>query len=849
MDREIGHHIAELAQSYIAQGLTPDEAHRRAMLEFGGCEQVKQTIREVHVSALAESIAFNAQAASRFLRKSPTFSIAVILTLALAIGANSAVFSAIDAVILRPLPYPSGDQLAVLYQHDAKGRDANHFVAPVRLEDWNRMNSTFQAISGYYLDDLSETSGSLPERVTEALVAPRFLQVMEVSPALGRPFTREEEHWAGPDAVLISDGFWERRFHRDPSALGKRLKVGTFSYSIVGIMPPSFQFPNRDVDLWAPSAPDAPYALRREATWFTVIGRLKPGVTLQAGTADLATVQSQLGKQFPKPDADLIVQTEPLKETIVGGVRSSLLLVYGSVSLLLLIACSNIAALLLARTAEREHEISIRYSLGASRMSIVTQLLSEVFALALLGSLTGLLVAAGASHAFHLLAKTLPRAEEITLNWRVAVYSLTAAVATTILCGLFPALRGTRRGLAQGLASGSRTQASTRNPLQWALVMVQVTLAVTLLIGAGLLLRSLQAIARVYPGFDPTHVLTFQVSGSWGETSDMKGVVQRIDRTLDGLRALPGVTDVATSGTLPGVSSLYQTEFKIDGNVQPGHPILADNRFVSVGYFGAMQIPLLVGETCRQTPSTNDVMVNRAFADRYMSGASAVGHQLSAAAYNDFQTQGMIRGIVGDAREEGLNILPVPTVYSCFNAPNPFPNYLVRTQGDPMAMAETIRRRIHELEPSRSVYGISSLQEHLDDASTENRLRTTLLSLFAATAVALACIGLYGTLSYMGRLRQREVGVRLALGALRSQIVARFLFQGIRAAVIGCLAGLALGLGLSRFLTGMLYGVTALDPTTYASVICLILLVAALASLVPSVRAASVEPVKVLRED
>ncbi|MGA2851136.1 MAG: ABC transporter permease [Terracidiphilus sp.] len=849
MDREIGYHIAELAQSYMAQGLTADEAHRRAMLEFGGREQVKQNIREVHVSALAESLAFNAQAAWRFLRKSPTFSIAVILTLALAIGANSAVFSAIDAVVLRPLPYPDGDQLAVLYQHDAIGRDANRFVAPVRLEDWNRMNSTFQAISGYYLDDLSETSSSLPERVTEALVAPRFLQVMGVSPVLGRAFTPAEEHWGGPDAVLISDNFWQRRFNGDPSALGKRLKVGTFSYSIVGIMPPSFQFPNRDVDLWAPSPPDAPYALRREATWFTVIGRLKPGVTLSAGAADLATVQSQLGKQFPKPDADLIVQTAPLKETIVGGVRSSLFLVYGSVSLLLLIACSNIAALLLARTAEREHEISIRYSLGASRMSIVAQLLSEVFALALLGSLAGLLVAAGAAHAFHLLAKTLPRAEEITLNWRVAAYSLTAAVATTLLCGLFPALRGTRRGLAHGLAAGGRTQASTRNPLQWALVMVQVTLAVTLLIGAGLLLRSLQAIARVYPGFDPTHVITFQVSGSWGETNDMKGVVQRIDRTLDGLRALPGVTDVATSGTLPGVSSLYQTEFKIDGNLQPGHPILADSRFVSVGYFGSMRIPLLVGEACSQTASTNDVMVNRAFADRYMSGSSAVGHQLSSAAYNDFQTQGMIRGIVGDAREEGLNMLPVPTVYSCFNAPNPFPNYLVRTQGDPMAMADTIRRRIHELEPSRSVYGISSLQEHLDDASTENRLRTTLLSLFAATAVALACVGLYGTLSYMGRLRQREVGVRLALGALRSQIVARFLFQGLRAAVIGCVAGLALGFGLSRSLAGMLYGVTALDPTTYASVVCLILLVAALASLVPSVRAANVEPVKVLRED
>jgi putative ABC transport system permease protein len=849
MDREIGYHIAELAQSYIALGLAPDEAHRRALLEFGGPEQVKQTIREVHVSALAESIAFNAQAGWRFLCKSPTFSIAVILTLALAIGANSAVFSAINAVVLRPLPYPGGDQLAALYQHDAKGRDANHFVAPARLEDWNHMNTTFQAISGYYLDDLSETSGSLPERVTEALVAPRFLQVMKVSPALGRAFTPAEEHWGGPDAVLISNGFWQRRFNGDPSALGKRLKAGTFSYSIIGIMPASFQFPNRDVDLWAPSPPDAPYAVRRDETWFTVIGRLKPGVTLQEGTADLATVQGRLGRLFPKPDSELIVQTEALKETIVGGVRSSLFLVYGSVSLLLLIACSNIAALLLARTAEREHEISIRYSLGASRMSIITQLLSEVFSLALLGSLAGLLVAYGVSHAFHLLAKTLPRAEEISLNWGVAAYSLTAAVATTILCGLFPALRGTRRGLAHALAAGGRTQVSTRNPLQWALVMVQVTLAVTLLIGAGLLLRSLQAIRRVYPGFDPSQVLTFQVSGSWGETSDMKGVTQRIDRTLDGLRSLPGVTDVATSGMLPGVSSLYQTEFKIDGNLQSGHPILADSRYISAGYFGTMQIPLLVGEACRQASTITDVVVNRAFANRYMSETSPLGHQLSSAAPSDFQMQGIIRGIVGDAREEGLNILPVPTVYSCFNAPSPFPHYLVRTQGDPMAMAETIRHRIHELEPSRSVYGISSLQEHLDDASTENRLRTTLLSLFAATAVALASIGLYGTLNYMGRMRQREVGVRLALGALRSQIVARFLFQGLRAAAIGCLAGVALGLVLSRFLAKMLYGVTALDPTTYASVVCLILLVASLASLAPAVRAASVEPVKVLRED
>lgn len=849
IDREIAHHIDELTRAYIQQGASPDEARRHALLEFGGREQVRQTVREVHTSAFAEALLFNFKAALRFLRKSPSFSLAVILTLALGIGANSAVFSAIDAVVLRPLPFPNGDQLVRLDQHDIQGRDANHFVAPVRLEDWNRLNSTFQSISGYYLDDLSETSGPLPEKVTEALVAPRFLETLGISPALGREFTPAEEHWGGPDAVLISYGFWQRRFQGDPNAIGKKLHVGSFSYAIAGVMPASFQFPSRDVDLWAPSAPDAPFAQRRDATWFTVIGRLKPGISVQQGNVDLNTTQAQLGKQFAKPDNELSVETTPLKEVIVGRVRDSLWLLYGSVSLLLFIACSNIAALLLARTAEREHEVSIRFSLGASRRAIVIQILTEVFALALIGSIAGLLVAAAADHWFHLLAKTLPRAEEIALNWRIALYSLSAALATTLLCGLFPALRGTRRNLAQAIASGSRTQVSTRNPVQWVLVAVQVTLAVTLLIGAGLLLRSLQQIARVSPGFDPTHVLTFQISGSWGETADMKTLIQHVNSNLDSLRTLPGVVDAATADSLPGVAFLYQLQFKVDGKLEPGHPVLANSRTVSARYFDTARIPVLVGEPCKSASTTSDVLVNRAFVSKYISDTSPIGHVLSEATYNDFGVKGIVRGIVGDAREQGLNEQPVPTVYSCFSAPNPFPNYLVRTQGDPMAMAETIRRRIHEIDPSRSVYAFAPLQDQLDDASVENRLRTTLLSLFAATAVALACIGLYGTLSYLARLRQREVGVRLALGALRSQIVGRFLAQGLRIAVLGCIAGLALGLTLSRFLAGMLYGITALDPITYASVVGLILLVGTAASLIPALRAARTDPVKVLRDE
>jgi putative ABC transport system permease protein len=849
VEREIAFHVARLTEDYIAQGMAPDEAQRSARLEFGGREQVRQAVREAHLWPLGEAIAFNARAAARFLRKTPGFSVAVILTLALGIGANSSVFSAIDAIVLRPLAFPHGDELVRIYQHDTQGRDANTFVAPQRLEDWNRMTQSFAGITGFYKDDLSELSGPLPEKVSMALVAPRFLDVLGAAPALGRNFVREEEHWGGPAVLLISHAFWQRRFHGDSSVLSRKLRIGSTSYAIVGVMPEGFSYPDRDVDMWTPSAPDAPFAQRRDATWFSVIGRMKPGVTLKEAAADLETVQRQLGKQFPKPDAELTTSMEPLKATLIGGVGRSLWLLYGSVSLLLLIACSNIAALLLARTSEREQEIAIRYSLGAARKAIVLQLLSEVLGLALLGGLAGLAVAAGAARGFHLLAEQLPRANEVRLNWSVAGYSLACAVMTALLCGLYPALRGTRGGLAKGLAAGGRTQVSARNPMQWVLVGVQVMLAVMLLVGAGLLLRSLNALGHVDAGFDPTHVLTLQVSGGWGETTNLPRVVQRVNRTLDGLRTLPGVEDAATAGMLPGVPMLYQVQFKVDGKLDPGRKILGESRWVSLGYFNTMRIPLLAGERCKEASTTPDLLVNRSFANLYLNGTGAVGHKLEPAAYNDFQAAGIVRGIVGDAREEGLNQPPAPTVYSCFSAPTPFPNYLIRTAGDPMAMADAVRKRIHELEPARSVYAVMPLEQHLSDAFTEDRMRTMLLTVFAVTALALACIGLYGTLSYLGRLRQREVGVRLALGAMRGQIVGRFLLQGMRVAALGCAAGVAAAIAMSRFLRGMLYGVSVVDPATYAGVVGVILVVAVLASLAPALRAAWVEPVKVLREE
>jgi len=849
LNSEVRFHIDELTDANIAAGMPPQEARRRAMLEFGGGEQIKEELRDVHRVYFVESAVANLKSAFRFLRKSPSFSAAVILTLAMGIGANSAVFSAIDAILLRPLPFPNGDQLMTIVERNPKINSPRAFVAPIRLEEWNRMNSTFQGITGYYTENVSETSGALPEKLMRAWVAPRFVQVWGISPALGRDFTREEMTWGGPNAVLISDRLWRQRFGGSPNAIGQKLRLDGNGFTVVGVMPASFFFPVREVDLWAPVAPDAPMCQSRESTWFTAIGRLKHGVSLAEARANMDTVQAQLGRAFPKPDADILPVIEPLKEVTVADARRSLWMLFGAVSLLLLIACTNIVALLLARATQRQHEISVRYSLGASRSVMVGQLLTETFVLAIAGAALGLLVAGAAAKVFRALASTLPRVEEIRLDWRIVLYALGCSLLVTLLCGLVPALRSTRRNLASSLAQASRTQVSGRNRLQWSLVSVQVALAVTLLAAAGLLLRSFQELGKVSPGFATAHVLTFHISASWGESGDMKKLTQRIQGIQASLRTVPGVEDAATSAMLPGVPGEYQTELKFEeGENDPQHKMIAQSRFVSASYFSTMRIPLMAGEMCGEQPKLPQVMVNRQFANAFLSGASGEGRHISLLGTTFAQTA-QVSGVVADAREAGLNREPGPVVYWCMSAPVPDPNYLVRTAGDPMAMAETIRKKVHEIEPSRSAYDFSPLEAQLDGAFAENRLRTVLLAFFAFTAVALACIGLYGTLSYSVSVRQREMGLRLALGALRGQIVKQFLLQGLGVTALGCAAGTAMVAMFARLLSGMLYGVSPSDVPTFTGVILLMVAVAAIASLIPAMRAARVDPMQVLREE
>lgn len=784
--------------------------------------------------------------AARGLRKSPGFAAAVILTLALGIGANSAVFSAIDAVLLRPLPFPHADRLVQLAQQNPKTPKAP-FVAPVRLEDWNRLNRTFQGITGYYAQDDSELSGTLPEKLKHAFVAPRFLEVWGMAPVLGRDFSPAEEHFNGPPAALISYRLWQRRFGGDPQVLGRLLRFGRSGVPIVGVMPAGFLFPDRDVDVWSPSPPDFPLAQNRALTWFSAVGRMKPGITVAQARADLDAVQSNLGRAFPQTDAALGVAVEPLKEVTVGGVRRSLWVLFGSVTLLLLIACTNIAALLLSRGAGRQQEIAVRFSLGAARGAVVGQLLAEALLLALAGSGLGLALAASAARVFRTLASALPRVDEIALDWRIVCYALVCALATTLLCGLAPALRATSGGLAGSLAQGGRANVGRRSPLQLALVVVQVAMAVTLLTGAGLLVRSFQALGRVSPGFDPDHVLTFHMSTSWAETGAFStGLGKRI---LDHLRGTPGIEAAAVAMALPGVPGDYQVELQSpEGRAGTEPKMLSQGRAVSPGYFAVLRIPLLSGEWCRDDAKNSEMMVNRAFANAYLNGAGAIGRHLGQS-NNLYVPTSRIAGIVGDARETGLDHEPVPTVYWCFSSIQPGTYFLARTHGEPRAMAQTVRRQIYDLEPRRSVYDLTPLEDHIADGYSENRMRTTLLGFFALTAVSLAGIGLYGTLSYLVNLRQREIGLRLAVGAARGRIVRQFVAQGLRVALAGGAAGLALSAAFARILAGMLYGVSPWDAVTLVAVVAGIAAVTLTASLIPALRAARLDPMQVLRSE
>jgi putative ABC transport system permease protein len=584
------------------------------------------------------------------------------------------------------------------------------------------------------------------------------------------------------------------------------------------------------------------------------VGRLEPGVTLEDAYVDLTRVQAQLAQLHPETDPALTVRVQSVKSLTVADAGTSLWLLYGAVSLLLLIACANIAAVLLSRAAQRGSEVALRLSLGASRRSIVSQLLMEAFVLALAGAAAGLVVAIGATEAASRLAVDLPRFREIQVEEGVVLYTLACCVAVTLLCGLLPAVRASRRDTRALLAGASRRQVGGGQRVQWALVGSQVALAVTLLSGAALLLRSVRELGRVEPGFDSKGVLAMNVSTAWTETNDEAAFTRWSNAVVDALGSAPGVEAAAVASGLPGLRSAATSEFVfVGGPIEPVSDIVADYRFVSPNYFDVLAIPLLEGRMCRSSEDpgqlTAEVMVNERFADTYSQGGRFLGTRLRWATGDAADPGVEIVGVVGNAREGTLRGEPAPTIYGCDAVAYPGYYLLARVEEETGSATNALRRRLQELDPGRALFGVMPLDDYLSGSFAEERVRTALVGFFALAAVLLAALGLYGTLAHYVGTRRREIGLRMALGADRQRIVTELLQQGMRVASIGALAGLALALAFGRVLRGLLFGVSPTDPLALTGVVALALAATALASLVPSVRASHLDPTQALQDE
>lgn len=789
------------------------------------------------------------RASFRQLRRRPAFALTALLLLALGIGINTTIFSIVETVLLKPLPYPSADRLVYLFEADPAKHEKVSLAAPVRLEDWNRLNGAFAAIAGYYSDSVTDTSAKLPERLAALRVSPRYFAVYETKPLLGRTFSHQEETPGGPPAAVISYRFWARRFGKSPSAIGRRLTLGNNGYTIVGVMPATFG--SSTVDLWLSSPIGPELARARDARFYVGIGRMKPYVTLQQAQDDLARVQRELGEQHPQTDKNWSAIVNGMKERIVGDRGRSVWFTFSATGLLLLLACANIAGLLLGHIYRRERELAIRASLGATRFQIVATILREIALIAIAGvSLGTLLSVWGVALAANAFA-TLPRISELVLDWRSVLFASVLGVLVLLLIGLIPTLQATPSHLAEVLSRGGRTQVGGRHGFQRMLLVAQFALTVVLLSCAGLLLRSYYRLTNVQTGFNAANVLTFRVGAEWSED---RGAIGRLQtQILSELNRLPNVQAAGITNFLPTDDATLRYQYEIAGlpGTEASRSYTAGSRTVSSGYLSALQIPLFSGATCpsiergRNKPPT--ALVNRAFVKDFSHGQNLVGKHIRVLGVG-VNTPSEIVGIIGDVREDSFRTPAVPYVYMCSVAGGwPDPQYVVRTRGDARGQAGTIRNIVHRLAPDRAVFEVQTMQDHVEAALDQPRLTTQLLMLFALGALVLAAFGLYSLTTLLVTARTREIGTRIALGARSAQILAEVLAGAGKLLAAGLAIGLVLAIATAAVLRSVLFGVYFADPMTLAGVGIVLAAVCFLATLLPAFRAASTDPIEALR--
>jgi predicted permease len=811
------------------------------------------------MSAFLQDLRF----ALRMLLKSPAFTAIAVLTLALGIGADTALFSVVNGVLLNPLPYSHSAELAAVYERNA-GLDRAP-ISYLNFLDWQRQTKTFSSLAIYRGEDYTLTGLGEAERLRGYMTSADFFTTLGIHPLLGRTFSRDDDRIGAAPVAIISGGLWKRRFASSPAIVGKSIPLNGAAYTVIGVLPSEFTFYGIQRDVFTPIGQlnDPSFLDRRVDFSAHAIGRLKPGVTLAQASADMDTIARNLAAAYPEADKSVGIALYSLKEDLIGNVQPFLLVLLAAVGFLLLIACANVASLLLARSARRSGEFAIRAALGAKPSRVIRQLLTESLVLAGCGGILGLLLAFfGTKAALGLLPGALPRSNEVSLDARVLFFTLGVSLLAGIVFGLVPALKTSRVNLQQVLRESARGASRSRHRLQGTFVAVEVATALVLLVGAGLMLRSLAALSRVDEGFTPAHAITFNLAVPLTEKSpsaEIRATYRHFDSVM---LSIPGVQ--AVSVTLGSRPMIHDSElpFWIEGRPKPPN----DNDMpqamfylVESGFQQAMGITLERGrfvtdEDNERTPTVVDI--DDTFARAYFPGRNPVGQHIHFA---EFDSEAEIVGVVRHVRQWGPGNDPKSAIeaqffYPFMQVPEKIMPLLagqvgvvLRTEGDPGAIMGPVRRAVAAIDPGDVVYGVQTLDDVVATSLAARRLSMILLGIFATLALALACIGVYGVISCVVGDRTREIGVRMALGARRADVLRLILLQGAEMAFVGIAAGTVCALGLMRLMSSQLFGVTAHDPLTFAGVSGVLLLVALAACGVPAWRAMRVDPLVALR--
>ena len=787
--------------------------------------------------------------AIRQLLKNPGFTAVAVLTLALGIGANTAIFSVVDGVLLKPLHYDQPGQLVQVWEAPSPGK--RNSVSPGVFLDWKQQSVTFDSLAAFNNADLNLTGTGEPERLNGLRMSARGLDVLRARPLLGRTFAPGEDQPGQDKVVVLTHRLWQRRFGGETNAIGHTIRLNEETYSIIGVLPPEFlPFPDREFVI--PYVFDPSWANKRDGHWLRVLGRVKPNVTIEQGQAELNAISERSRALYPVWKKDWGATVVPMREQITGAIKPTLLVLLGAVGCVLLIACANVANLLLAKASARQKEMAIRSALGASRWRVVRQLLAESVLLSLVGGLVGLLLAFWGVGALNQLgAVNMPRAHEVSLDIRVLGFALFVSFLTGIAFGLAPAAQASKRDLNANLKEGGRgSPGGDRNRVRSGLIVSEVALALILLVGAGLLLNSFVRLSKVSPGFNPQQALAMQLSLSEKKYADDARRTAFFAQIVERIEALPGVAAAGLSLTLPLADVPPDAFFTISGRVggpQPGYA--ADFDFCTPHYFRAMGIPLTRGRLFEErdvASAARVAIINEALARQYFPNEDPLGQHFTLE--NDTWE---IVGIVGDVRLRGL----AETVRPLFYRPQSFGwaywnirgNLVVRTSVAPRGMAESIRQAILGVDPDQPVTNVRTMEDVIAASVLQRRFILMLLGLFAAAALLLAAIGLYGVIAYAVSQRTREIGIRIALGATRSDVLGLVLRGGMQLAAIGILLGVVGALGLTRVLINQLYEIKPTDPLTFVGVSLVLLFVALFASWLPARRASRVDPMEALR--